>query len=161
MKARFITAITQAEVLYGIGLLPKGKRRDRIAHAAKAMFAEDFRPFRFPISTFPSLMPMHQRRFGFDETRRATSRVEGLFRAGDRAAKRRGVRRRHRRVAQETGLGPSSSTSGSRGGAVRLMKQKSVVIKRQVLCASGTHLFRSSSSTVKMNAKNTTQTMQE
>lgn len=38
----FITAVTQGEILYGIGLLPKGKRRDRIAHAAKAMFAEDF-----------------------------------------------------------------------------------------------------------------------
>jgi hypothetical protein len=38
----FITAITQGEILYGIGLLPKGKRRDRIAHAAKAMFVEDF-----------------------------------------------------------------------------------------------------------------------
>jgi hypothetical protein len=38
----FITAITQGEILYGIGLLPKGKRRDRIAHAAEAMFAEDF-----------------------------------------------------------------------------------------------------------------------
>lgn len=38
----FITAVTQGEILYGIGLLPKGKRRDRIAHAAKAMFVEDF-----------------------------------------------------------------------------------------------------------------------
>lgn len=38
----FITAVTQGEILYGIGLLAKGKRRDRIAHAAKAMFAEDF-----------------------------------------------------------------------------------------------------------------------
>lgn len=38
----FITAVTQGEILDGIGLLPKGKRRDRIAHAAKAMFAEDF-----------------------------------------------------------------------------------------------------------------------
>ena len=38
----FVTAVTQGEILYGIGLLPKGKRRDRIEHAAKAMFAEDF-----------------------------------------------------------------------------------------------------------------------
>jgi hypothetical protein len=38
----FMTAVTQGEILYGIGLLPKGKRRDRIANAAKAMFAEDF-----------------------------------------------------------------------------------------------------------------------
>ncbi|MEX0824083.1 MAG: type II toxin-antitoxin system VapC family toxin [Woeseia sp.] len=38
----FITAITQGEILYGIGLLPNGRRRNRIAIAAKAMFAEDF-----------------------------------------------------------------------------------------------------------------------
>ena len=38
----FITAITQAEILYGIGLLPKGQRRDSIATAAQAMFNEDF-----------------------------------------------------------------------------------------------------------------------
>lgn len=38
----FVTAVTQAEILYGIGLLPKGRRRNGIAIAAKAMFDEDF-----------------------------------------------------------------------------------------------------------------------
>lgn len=38
----FVTAITEAEILFGIGLLPKGQRRNRIAIAAKAMFNEDF-----------------------------------------------------------------------------------------------------------------------
>lgn len=38
----FITAITQAEILYGISLLPKGRRRTAIEAAAKAMFEEDF-----------------------------------------------------------------------------------------------------------------------
>ena len=38
----FVTAVTEAEVLYGIGLLPKGQRRSSIATAAKAMFDEDF-----------------------------------------------------------------------------------------------------------------------
>jgi hypothetical protein len=38
----FITAVTQAEILYGIRLLPNGRRRNRIAIAAKAMFDEDF-----------------------------------------------------------------------------------------------------------------------
>lgn len=38
----FVTAITQAEILYGIKLLPKGRRRNRIEIAAKAMFDEDF-----------------------------------------------------------------------------------------------------------------------
>lgn len=38
----FVTAVTQAEILYGIGLLPKGRRRNGIAIAAKAMFDADF-----------------------------------------------------------------------------------------------------------------------
>ena len=37
-----ITAVTVAEVLYGVELLPKGKRRDRLHQHAQAMFAEDF-----------------------------------------------------------------------------------------------------------------------
>lgn len=38
----FASAITRAEVLLGIALLPAGKRRDRLALAAEQMFAEDF-----------------------------------------------------------------------------------------------------------------------
>ena len=38
----FTTAITQAEILYGLELLPKGKRRSALQSAAEAMFAEDF-----------------------------------------------------------------------------------------------------------------------
>ena len=38
----FVTAITVAEILYGIELLPKGKRHDRLLAEAKATFAEDF-----------------------------------------------------------------------------------------------------------------------
>lgn len=38
----FITAITKAEILFGIALLPKGRRRSGIASAARAMFDEDF-----------------------------------------------------------------------------------------------------------------------
>ena len=36
------TALTQAEVLHGVLLLPRGKRRDALAEAADAMFREDF-----------------------------------------------------------------------------------------------------------------------
>src|SRR5215467_14191267 len=39
----FTTTISQAEVLYGIALLPKGKRRNLLQAAAESMFAEDFR----------------------------------------------------------------------------------------------------------------------
>lgn len=38
----FVCAITHAEVLLGIALLPAGKRRDKLASAAEQMFAEDF-----------------------------------------------------------------------------------------------------------------------
>jgi hypothetical protein len=38
----FTTAITQAEVLYGLELLPKGKRRGALLAAVNAMFEEDF-----------------------------------------------------------------------------------------------------------------------
>ena len=38
----FTTTITQAEILYGLELLPKGKRRAALQFAVDAMFEEDF-----------------------------------------------------------------------------------------------------------------------
>ena len=38
----FLTSVTQAEILYGIAILDSGRRRDDLAAAAAAMFAEDF-----------------------------------------------------------------------------------------------------------------------
>ena len=38
----FITTITLSEILYGIELLPLGKRRERLNTDAEAMFAEDY-----------------------------------------------------------------------------------------------------------------------
>lgn len=38
----FVSAITRAEILLGIALLPDGKRRDGLAEAAEQMFDEDF-----------------------------------------------------------------------------------------------------------------------
>lgn len=38
----FASAITRAEILLGIALLPAGKRRDNLAVAAEQMFNEDF-----------------------------------------------------------------------------------------------------------------------
>ena len=38
----FTTTITQAEILYGIAILPQGKRRDELTQSAYLMFAEDF-----------------------------------------------------------------------------------------------------------------------
>jgi hypothetical protein len=38
----FTTAVTRAEILLGIALLPAGKRRDTLAQAAERMFNEEF-----------------------------------------------------------------------------------------------------------------------
>jgi len=38
----YVTTITMAEILSGIELLPRGKRRDRMQIEARAVFAEDF-----------------------------------------------------------------------------------------------------------------------
>ncbi len=38
----FITTITQAEILYGIAILPAGTRKQRLYETAQAMFREDF-----------------------------------------------------------------------------------------------------------------------
>jgi len=38
----FTTAITEAEICYGIELLAKGKRRDALLAAAQGIFTEDF-----------------------------------------------------------------------------------------------------------------------
>jgi len=45
----FATSITQAEILYGVELLPAGKRRDRMAAAVDKIFTEDLKT---PILTF-------------------------------------------------------------------------------------------------------------
>lgn len=38
----FTTTLSQAEIYYGLALLPGGKRRDELQAAARAMFEEDF-----------------------------------------------------------------------------------------------------------------------
>lgn len=38
----FITSITQAEILYGIAILPDGKRKEALRKSAQAMFIKEF-----------------------------------------------------------------------------------------------------------------------
>ena len=49
------TSITQAEMLYGVGVLPRGRRRDTLESAVQALFAEDFagRVFAFDAQAAP------------------------------------------------------------------------------------------------------------
>jgi predicted nucleic acid-binding protein len=41
-QSLFTTSITQAEILYGVVMLPAGRRRQAVEAAAEAMFREDF-----------------------------------------------------------------------------------------------------------------------
>ena len=47
----FITTLTQAEILYGLEILPAGKRRTALKKAAKAMFELDFAGRILPFDT--------------------------------------------------------------------------------------------------------------
>ena len=53
--ALYVTALSYAEILLGIDLLPKGRRRQRLGEQAAAMFAEDFagRILSFDLATAP------------------------------------------------------------------------------------------------------------
>jgi predicted nucleic acid-binding protein len=46
-----ITAVTEAEILYGIELLPKGRRKHGLLAATQRMFAEEFRSRVFPFDS--------------------------------------------------------------------------------------------------------------
>jgi toxin FitB len=46
----FTTAVTQAEVLYGISLLPKGVRREKLLSVAQLIFDEDLENRILPFS---------------------------------------------------------------------------------------------------------------
>lgn len=47
----FVSAITQAEIMLGISLLPAGKRRDTLMLSAEAMFSQEFRGKCLPFDT--------------------------------------------------------------------------------------------------------------
>jgi predicted nucleic acid-binding protein len=45
----FLSAVTQAEILYGVALVPKGKRRDGLTRAARTAFETYFRARILPL----------------------------------------------------------------------------------------------------------------
>ncbi|MFN0062764.1 MAG: type II toxin-antitoxin system VapC family toxin [Myxococcaceae bacterium] len=47
----FTTAITHAEILYGVALLPEGKRKQNLAEAVRAVFAQDLAGRILPFDT--------------------------------------------------------------------------------------------------------------
>jgi predicted nucleic acid-binding protein len=47
----FVASVTEAELLYGVALLPPGRRRDDIARAVDAVFADLFRERVLPFDS--------------------------------------------------------------------------------------------------------------
>jgi len=64
----FTTAITQAEILYGMETLPPGKRRARLLAAVEKMFAGSFRAGSCPSTRMP---PARSRELSRRGTQRA------------------------------------------------------------------------------------------
>jgi predicted nucleic acid-binding protein len=67
-SALFTTTICVAEILYGIAILPRGKRQRTIEAAAERMFVEDFEarvlPFDTAAARIFALMAADRRRLG-------------------------------------------------------------------------------------------------
>ena len=51
MAGIFTTTLTQAEIFYGLALLPRGRRRDELVAAAQPMFELDFAGRVLPFDT--------------------------------------------------------------------------------------------------------------
>ena len=82
----YVTTITQAEILYGIELLPAGRRRNAIASAAASMFDVEFAgrvlPFGSEAASMYAGIAAHRKQAGvpiscFDAQIAAIARVTG------------------------------------------------------------------------------------
>ena len=82
----FTTSVTEAEVLYGVALLPAGERRDALQEAVAAMFEEDFDdrvlPFDGAAAYDYAIIASHRRQAGkpisqFDAQIAAIARSRG------------------------------------------------------------------------------------
>ena len=82
----YVTSITEAEILRAVLVLPKGKRRDKLAMAVTEMFDQDFRgrilPFGSDAAVAYSVIATARRRAGrpiaaFDAQIAAVARANG------------------------------------------------------------------------------------
>jgi predicted nucleic acid-binding protein len=85
-RSLYVTSVTQAEILYGVLLLPAGRRRRAIEVAATAMFEAEFAgrilPFDRHAAAFYARIAVERRRVGrpishFDAQIAAIARVTG------------------------------------------------------------------------------------
>ena len=59
LKELGLTAITMAEILYGIGILPEGKRKRQLFEIAQNMFEQDFAHRIFPFNQMTAIEYSH------------------------------------------------------------------------------------------------------
>ena len=78
--ALYMTALSCAEILLGIDLLPKGRRRQRLGEQATAMFTDDFaeRILSFDLATAPAYAAIAGRR---QKAGKRLSPVDGMIAA--------------------------------------------------------------------------------
>jgi predicted nucleic acid-binding protein len=78
--ALYVTALSYAEILFGIELLPKGRRRQRLGEQAAAMFAEDFagRILGFDHATAPAYAAIAAKR---QKAGQRVSPIDGMIAA--------------------------------------------------------------------------------
>lgn len=91
----FTTTITQAEILYGLALLPEGKRRDGLRDAAHAMFEEDFAGRILPFDTDAALAYSEiaaERRLDGQPISQFDAQIAGITRSRGAALATRNVR---------------------------------------------------------------------
>jgi predicted nucleic acid-binding protein len=79
-EALYVTALSYAEILFGIDLLPRGKRRQRLGEQAAAMFSEDFagRILSFDPVTAPAYAAIASKR---QKAGQRVSPVDGMIAA--------------------------------------------------------------------------------
>jgi toxin FitB len=78
--ALYVTALSYAEILFGIDLLPRGKRRQRLSEQATALFIEDFaeRVLSFDVATAPAYAAIAAKR---QKAGQRISPVDGMIAA--------------------------------------------------------------------------------
>jgi predicted nucleic acid-binding protein len=83
----FTTTVTQAEILYGLGLLPSGKRRSGLKAADSAMFATDFAgrvlPFDQAAARVYAEIALDLRRAGRPITTQFDAQIAAIARSRD------------------------------------------------------------------------------
>jgi predicted nucleic acid-binding protein len=102
MSGLFTTALTQAEILYGLRLLPPGRRRDDLFAAARPIFDEDMAGRILPFDTEAAL---------------AYPEIVAARRQGDSPSARSTLRSRRSRARAAPGWRPATCATSPTAGS--------------------------------------------